>query len=238
MSGMQQMLAALGPAAAVTFDAAVLADSPAGYWKLDETAGATAVDSSGNGRDGSYVNSPTLSSTGVTLNGSSQYVRVSSSAFDVLGNANQDCTVAITIKTATSQNLKAYLDKTQISSPSARWLLLQAVSNQVHFQFYDGTNNPTLQQPSGALNDDVDHYLVVVRDAANSQIKLYLDGAQVGVTVSDAGSRDYDNTVDLCFGCRQDGTDRFFAGRLRRAAVFFSALSAARIAAHYAARNL
>ncbi len=38
----------------------VLESSPLLYWRLDETAGATAEDASGNGRDGTYVNTPTL----------------------------------------------------------------------------------------------------------------------------------------------------------------------------------
>lgn len=43
------------------YDAVVLADSPAAYWKLNETAGTTIVDSSGNSRNGTY-------SGGVTFN--------------------------------------------------------------------------------------------------------------------------------------------------------------------------
>jgi hypothetical protein len=46
-----------------TYDNAVLALGPLAYWKLDETSGTTAVDSSGNGNNGTY------SSTGVTLAG-------------------------------------------------------------------------------------------------------------------------------------------------------------------------
>jgi len=55
-----------------------------GYWKLDETSGSSAADSTGYGNTGTYVASPTLGvtapaaltfpSTAVTFNGSSQYV--------------------------------------------------------------------------------------------------------------------------------------------------------------------
>lgn len=38
----------------------ILADSPKLYWKLDETSGTVAADSSGNGLDGEYINSPVL----------------------------------------------------------------------------------------------------------------------------------------------------------------------------------
>lgn len=39
---------------------AILALGPIAYWPLDETSGTTATDISGNGRNGTYVNSPTL----------------------------------------------------------------------------------------------------------------------------------------------------------------------------------
>lgn len=38
----------------MSYDTEVLADTPAGYWKLQDTSGTTAVDSSGNGRNGTY----------------------------------------------------------------------------------------------------------------------------------------------------------------------------------------
>jgi hypothetical protein len=38
----------------------VLADNPLGYWKLDETSGVTAADSSGNGRHAALQNNPHL----------------------------------------------------------------------------------------------------------------------------------------------------------------------------------
>jgi hypothetical protein len=38
----------------MSYDSEVLADAPSGYWKLNETSGTTAADSSGNGRNGTY----------------------------------------------------------------------------------------------------------------------------------------------------------------------------------------
>lgn len=42
------------------YQLAILALGPAGFWKLDETSGIVAADSSGNARDGVYVNTPVL----------------------------------------------------------------------------------------------------------------------------------------------------------------------------------
>ena len=43
-----------------SLSSAILALSPVGYWKLDESSGTTATDSSGNGRNGTYSGTYTL----------------------------------------------------------------------------------------------------------------------------------------------------------------------------------
>ena len=48
------------PAFAATYASTVLADSPVAYWRLSETSGTSAADSSGNSHGGTYT------STGVT----------------------------------------------------------------------------------------------------------------------------------------------------------------------------
>ncbi len=68
-----------------SYSATVLQDSPLAYWRLGETSGTTAADSSGANRSGSYLASPSLNQPGalvgdtnrsVGFNGSSQYVNV------------------------------------------------------------------------------------------------------------------------------------------------------------------
>ena len=65
----------------MSYSSEVLTDSPLLYWRFEETSGTSAADSSGNGKTGTYVSSPTLGATGlisdgvaVGLNGSGQYV--------------------------------------------------------------------------------------------------------------------------------------------------------------------
>lgn len=54
-----------------TISSAILADAPILYWKLNETDGTTIADYSGYGRNGTVTGSPTLSGSGITLDGSS-----------------------------------------------------------------------------------------------------------------------------------------------------------------------
>jgi Concanavalin A-like lectin/glucanases superfamily len=80
---------------------AVLADSPLLYWRLNEVTPGTgsAADSSGNGRNGTYVGSPTgvaglvINDTdlAVQFNGSSQWVTSTYNPFAVGGTLTFEC---------------------------------------------------------------------------------------------------------------------------------------------------
>lgn len=87
-------------AASASYSSEVLADSPVAYYRLDETSGSTAADSSGNALDGTYVNSPTLNQTGgLTGNAAVLFARASSqrvnlgtpSALNVTGQFTIEC---------------------------------------------------------------------------------------------------------------------------------------------------
>ncbi|MCX6510780.1 MAG: fibronectin type III domain-containing protein [Actinobacteria bacterium] len=81
------------PIPAGGYPAAVAADSPVGYWKLDEAAGAaSAVDSSGNGLNGSptavtfgAANSSPLGGSAATFNGTSSQILLPRSPMFVSG---------------------------------------------------------------------------------------------------------------------------------------------------------
>lgn len=214
------------------YDAVVLADSPAGFWPLFETSGAVAADISGNGRDGAYVASPTLSASGVTLNGTTQRVNIPSAAFDIIGAPGQDFTLEIWLEAPPNSSTMAIFDKTLISGP-ADWVTLQTVSSVGHFQLYDGTNNP-IATGGGNLMLSLPRYLVAQRDCATNQISYYLDASLVQQSTA-SGALDLSNAINLNIGAQEAGNRRFFAGKVWRAAVYLTALSGARISAHYAA---
>jgi hypothetical protein len=50
--------------AGADYRAAVMADTPSGYWRLDETSGTAAADASGNGNAGTYAGGVTLNEPG------------------------------------------------------------------------------------------------------------------------------------------------------------------------------
>ncbi|WP_373078713.1 LamG-like jellyroll fold domain-containing protein [Zhongshania sp.] len=57
------------PAPAVTYESLVLSDNPILYYRLNETSGTIAEDSSGNGIDGTYAGSPALGRPGLINEG-------------------------------------------------------------------------------------------------------------------------------------------------------------------------
>ena len=65
-------ITAQSPGGGTGYSASVLADAPAAYWRLGEASGTSAADASGNGRAGSYLNTPTLGRPGA-LSGRRQH---------------------------------------------------------------------------------------------------------------------------------------------------------------------
>jgi hypothetical protein len=81
--------AALASDAGPAYYDAIQANDPVGYWRLGETSGTNAIDSSGYNNTGGYIGSPALnqasllagdSNPSVDFNGTTQYVTVASSA--------------------------------------------------------------------------------------------------------------------------------------------------------------
>ncbi len=64
----------IDPGVINSYETEVVADSPEVYWRLDETSGTTANDSSGNGNDGTYTNSPVLNQPSLLASGDGKAV--------------------------------------------------------------------------------------------------------------------------------------------------------------------
>ena len=79
-----------GATGGATYAQVVLADTPVGYWKLDDPSGTTVVDSSTVASNGTYVNSPTLGVAGAASGtGTSVTFTGASSQYANLGTASQ-----------------------------------------------------------------------------------------------------------------------------------------------------
>lgn len=215
------------------YNAAVLADTPVGFWPLNDPSGTVAADLSGNGHPGAYTGGFTLAQPGpcsdgqasVVLNGSTGYVAVPASAALRPALVTAECWVYVTTTANTgficsnafTSNIGYELGNdcsgaggTQIARFAGGWAACSAGS---------------------ALSLNAWHHVAGTYDGTN--LNTYIDGVAVGSPVS-SGALAYD-VAEFRIGQRHDAFNGL-TGRIAKAAVYNTALSAGRIAAHYAAR--
>jgi hypothetical protein len=247
------MFAAL-PARA-DYQSTVLAQSPAGYWRLNETAqpapnGTTPnLGSLGSSADGTYVSDPAhqlpgpfTGSLAVGFDGSSQYV---STPWVTGLNANTfSFEVWVNPAEVPYPGSVAYVaSSAELNSPRSGWYLAQdngatfgAGSSFVVRMFNQNAANPTLQVAAPCTNALGSWYhLVLTFDGTTAT--LYENGvvAQSQATTNTLNGGFVANVdAPLTVGCRSS-LNFFWPGEAAEAATYTSALSAARVSAHYTA---
>lgn len=220
-------------ATANSYATEVLADSPLAFWKLDETSGTTMADSSGNARDGTYVNTPTLGATGligdggtaVTFNGTDEYGEVGFGSWMPAGNT-QSFTLEAFCKTTSSasQTLIARAD-------SATPYRLGISGGRAFMQVATGGGAAsTLFGTSTTLNNGSVHHIVGTWDGTTT--RLYVDG----VFDTSTAKNGVLNSTSSALRIGQRNADLFWAGTIDVVAFYATPLVGTRIAAHYAAR--
>lgn len=222
-----------GPAVAGPYAAAVLADAPYAYWRLDEASGTVAADSSGNGRDGSFVAAPLLGQGGALAEGGNSAVRFSAGSGQYVniplgfgGVGWSEVTVEAWVNLlGLTGDFQAIVSATGVQF--------------VHLQAFGAGNNVVYGSPASS-------YLPIVPTNANSgwhhvvmtskpgEQRLYLDGALIGstaVAVNEVGA-----ASSIRIGSGYAG-GRFFEGLIDEVAIYRTALSEAQVDAHFAAAN-
>lgn len=157
----------------------VLADSPLGYWKLDETSGTTVADSSGNGRDGVLTGSPGRSA-GAPPGGGFDFD--GSSRVNIADDAAWDVTTGLTIETSIffpatpPSSYRRIFTRDNSSSPQTWTLGTNGGSWDAFIR--DGGGSYTAIFTSGTVPTDNAWHLVIVESDATSS-RLYVDDALV-----------------------------------------------------------
>ena len=207
------------------YAATVLADAPAAYWRLGETAGTVAVAAAGT-LNGSYLGNPLLGRPGalrgdpnlaVSLNGTSSYIAVPDAAKLDTGDV---VTLELWVKRAkigTSQGL--------LSKGTGAYQLYMTALNEVALH---KAGNGAIARSSVRLTDTTAfHHIAVTKNAAATRI--YLDGVD---RTSAATNRTLVNTATgLAIGTGAGP----FSGVVDEVAIYPRALSAAAVQQHYAA---
>lgn len=138
-----------------------------GYWNLNEGSGSVAADSSGNGNNGTLVNSPTWVAgkygTGLSFSGNGDYVNIPNS--NSL-NLTKELTVAFWAKFVSGNTIAVEKDSS--------YLLYWDGVSYVYGRAYP---NPILG--ASGFHADNNWHQIVYTYAPNSQQVLYIDGIPV-----------------------------------------------------------
>ncbi|HWU46764.1 MAG TPA: DNRLRE domain-containing protein [Humibacter sp.] len=219
------------------YGAAVFNDSPDLYWRLGETSGTTAADSSYFGQNpGVYGNRVQLGQTGI-----------SGSAIGVRGAANSTVGEAQSVpspssfsgelwfktNTVAGGKLLGFEDTQSGNGSSYDKQLYMAGDGSLIFGVYNGQID-TLQSNPG-YNDNAWHHVVVSQDS--SGMKLYIDGALItsnSVTTNQSYTGYWRIGGGNLNGWPQQPLNSYFTGLLDEVAVYPTALSASDVASHYA----
>jgi len=219
--------------AAAQYQATVLADSPVAYYRFEEVAGTSALDSSGNGNTGTYTNGPLLAQAGLPQLGRAV-------SFDGINDH------VVTPRTvATNFTLELWLRTTATSPAGAQayqgdglvWsdvggtandFVLAALNDRAAFF----TGNPdTTVIGTTPLNNGGWHHVVATRTMGGAK-QLYVD-AVLQATGTTNGSPLNALAQIMIAGNTLDS--RYFEGLVDEVAYYPTVLSLARIQAHFTA---
>lgn len=229
-------------AAALSYRAEVMADSPIAYWRLGEASGTVAADEAVS-NPGAYVGSPALGVTGAVA-GNTAVTFAGAQRVTVADNAALRPTGAIAVEAWVNFTLaqinKGIVGKYSSGANARAWALYAANdASGKKLQFAIQTNGAAFDASSvavttGDLNDGAWHHIVAVY-VPSTTLRIYVDG------VADANAATIPASVAtgtalLEIGAYNQGVN-FFTGSIDEVAIY-STLSAGRIAAHYAARTI
>jgi hypothetical protein len=217
---------------ALTYPQEVLADSPIGFWLLDETSGTVATDASGNANHGTYLGSPALATrtvgplTCANFDGSNDHVDLPVIAVGVSPYTLEAVGIADTLKYDVWLLGEDYSNNFVTAAIGMQTGGTGTAGQIVGGGYYGGGSWATVID--GTWIAGATHHVVYTYDGTTG--RLYVDGVAAG-TVTTAGgssSNHWGIGVDTFRG-------GFWDGAIAGVALYNTALSAGRVAAHYEA---
>jgi microcystin-dependent protein len=222
------------PPAPAAYAAEVLADAPLMYFRLGESSGTVMTDSSGNNRNGTY-------SGGVTLGTPGALLRDSNTAATFNGTTGLGTVADTTDLTAVT--FEAWIKpssgttgvicgrESAVSANRIGYIWMNGSKPEVVI-FKNGSTVGSVLSPT-SINDGQWHHVVGTYDGTT--IRLYVDGVQVGTPSTVVSGALPTADTNFVIGGRNGAGE--FNGPIDEVAYYTTALSAARVAAHYAARS-
>jgi hypothetical protein len=231
---------ATAPAAATPTDAyaaAVLTTAGlVAYWPLSEAKGTVVYDIAGT-HHGSYMNHPVLAANGpgprraVSFNGTDDYALVPR---DIRNDFSLEVWFNSSGGGVGTDNTQWWQGAGLLDGEVPDVVDDFGTSLDATGQVWAGAGDPDMSIHSGpGFNDGAWHHMVFTRTQATGELTLYLDG--VAVASGHGGTQPLFAAPGLRLGVLQTGVN-FYTGALADAAVYDTALTAATVADHFAAR--
>ena len=225
----------LPSAPADTYGSTVFNNNPDLYWRLSDTSGTKAADSSSNINNGTYYGGVTLGVPGLpTLSGNTA---VQFNGSDAMVSSNTTFNNPLTyseeawFKTTTTTGGKIMgFGNTQngLSSGYDRHIYMQD-NGQLVFGTWTGQTNTIT---SGSTYNDGQWHHVVATQGSPDGMKLYVDGALVG-TNPQTSAQDYTGYWKVGGDYTWGSSSQYFAGTIDEAAVYPTVLTASQVATDY-----
>lgn len=232
------------PADSDTYGSLVISHNPIGYWRLSESSGTVAADSSSNSPEhpGTYYNTPTLGQTGIVSN---TYTSNTSVLFE---QANQEyvetatfsgvtsllpCTIECFVKTSGASDANAGIFFYRSGSNSASGLNIIA-SNLGKLGYHWRDVGGTYGYSGGpTLSDNIWYYVALVIESDKATFYAIDEGGSVTAAVNTTSHSALNISNDGWYIGRDPlSSGRSFQGYLDEVAIYDTALNRAKIESH------
>lgn len=207
----------------------VIADSPLGYWRLGESSGSTASDSGSGNNAGTYVSCTQGAATIVANNGGNLAVSGN-------GTSSQITVGAISSLYSLSRNctIEAWIKPSTVSGTFGMWSAgLSGICirrNNADIEFLSDYSASLHTFTVGMVAGNIYHIVFTIDSSGNTI--LYVNANSVGTFTTST------NFTGAYVRIGADGRDsttvgNYLDGTIDEVAVYTTALSSARVSAHY-----
>lgn len=197
-----------------------------GHWKLDETSGTVAYDSSGNGNNGTHVNTPTIANDVPSRFLSTRSLSFSSASSEYVEVAHNDAvaisgpySISVWVKSAGNSNYAFIAGKGDASDFNGYYITIDQSSGYPTLYNLQAAGYQAATVQTNIKNDNTWHHLGGTWDG--TYLRLYLDG-RMGVPV--AASAPTVTTSSFRIGA-SNYPGRYFNGNIDDVRLYKRALS-------------
>jgi hypothetical protein len=211
---------------------------PVAEWNLEEGAGFTVKDTSGNSNTGTLYEGATANSSGptwtagkfgsaVSFSGTDDVIRATETTSTDLGNSGTSYSVSLWFKTSTTfASNKCLLCKWDSGSGARPYNIMITNAQAISFDLTDvsAVNAASSTASTGvSTNNGAWHHIVGVRNASIGKTQLFYDGVLIDSDTD--GTGDARNNADIAIGNGGTSyTDRDFTGQIDQVKIYNYAL--------------